>query len=87
LCLEIFQAVKSSDDVLAESLQKKLTPLAQAVTTKYGIGGLKAALDYLGYTGGAVRAPLQAPSNAARTEIIELLGVAVPSLVQAPARA
>jgi 4-hydroxy-2-oxoglutarate aldolase len=57
----------------AELLQSKLTPLATAVTTKYGIGGLKAALDMNGYTGGSVRAPLQAPADAAKVEIEQLL--------------
>lgn len=69
LCLEIFRAVKAGDSERATTLQEKLTPLAQAVTTKYGIGGLKAGLDFLGYAGGSVRAPLQAPSEAARDEI------------------
>jgi 4-hydroxy-2-oxoglutarate aldolase len=54
-------------------LQQELTPLASAVTTKYGIGGLKAALDLAGYRGGAVRAPLRAPDEAARAEIGLLL--------------
>jgi hypothetical protein len=30
-----------------------LTPLALAVTKRYGIGGLKAAMDVIGFTGGA----------------------------------
>ena len=54
-------------------LQQKLTPLATAVTTRFGIGGLKAALDLAGYRGGEVRAPLQAPGESARTEIAKLL--------------
>ena len=53
-----------------------LTPLAAAVTTKYGIGGLKAALDMNGYTGGAVRAPLRSPDENARAEIAALLNEA-----------
>jgi 4-hydroxy-2-oxoglutarate aldolase len=54
-------------------LQIELTPLASAVTTKYGIGGLKAALDLAGYRGGAVRAPLRAPDDSARAEIAGLV--------------
>jgi len=46
-----------------------MTPLAAAVTTRFGIGGLKAALDLAGFHGGSVRAPLRAPDEAARTEI------------------
>lgn len=73
LCIEIFRAARAGENQRAASLQEKLTPLAQAVTTKYGIGGLKAALDFIGYAGGSVRAPLQSPDQQARTEISVLL--------------
>src|ERR1041385_4831460 len=53
VCLEIFQAVEAGHIDRANALQEKLTPLARAVTKTYGIGGLKAALDMVGYTGGA----------------------------------
>ena len=69
LCIAIFQAVKSGHTELAARLQSRLTPLAQAVTTSFGIGGLKAALQMRGYVGGAVRAPLLAPNDEAREEI------------------
>jgi 4-hydroxy-2-oxoglutarate aldolase len=73
LCLEIFCAVQAGEPERAAALQEKLTPLARAVTTTYGIGGLKAALDMIGYTGGAVRAPLRSPDEAARREIAQVL--------------
>lgn len=69
LCLAIFRALQSGETELAATLQSKLTPLAAAVTVRYGIGGLKAALEMNGYLGGAVRAPLRAPDDAARAEI------------------
>src|SRR5215204_353370 len=69
VCVEIFCSFAAGEQEHAEMLQSKLTPLATAVTTKYGIGGLKAALDLAGYRGGAVRAPLRAPDEAARAEI------------------
>ena len=73
LCLEIYRAVQTSDFDQAATLQEKLTPLARAVTKSYGIGGLKAALEMAGYVGGAVRAPLRRPSEAACAEIEQLL--------------
>jgi 4-hydroxy-tetrahydrodipicolinate synthase len=76
LCLAIFRAVKCGETELALQLQASLTPLAQAVTTRFGIGGLKAALELEGYVGGAVRAPLQAPDEEARREIRRLLEAA-----------
>jgi len=57
----------------ASALQAALTPLARAVTKTYGIGGLKAAMEMLGFVGGAVRAPLQRPSEADSNEIGRLL--------------
>jgi len=73
LCLEVIRAVQAGEHETAQLLQEKLTPLAQAVTTKYGIGGLKAGLDFIGYVGGPVRAPLPSPDEAARSEIVKLL--------------
>jgi 4-hydroxy-2-oxoglutarate aldolase len=76
LCIEIFRAFRSGGNERAAFLQEKLTPLAHAVTTKYGIGGLKAALDMVGYVGGAVRAPLRPANEEARREIANLLEAA-----------
>lgn len=72
VCVEIFRAFHSGDAGHARELQNQLTPLAVAVTTGFGIGGLKAALDMAGYQGGMVRAPLQPPSESAREEIHRL---------------
>lgn len=69
LCIAIFSAVKSGEAERAVALQAALTPLAQAVTTRFGIGGLKAALGMKGYSGGAVRTPLASPDDAARAAI------------------
>jgi 4-hydroxy-2-oxoglutarate aldolase len=73
LCVEIHARVAAGDHARALALQKLLTPFARAVTTGHGIGGLKAALDLRGYTGGPVRAPLRAPDEDARREIARLL--------------
>ncbi|HEY8205071.1 MAG TPA: dihydrodipicolinate synthase family protein [Pyrinomonadaceae bacterium] len=73
VCLEIYRTVRAGEIDRATALQEKLVPLARAVTKTYGIGGLKAALEMAGYVGGAVRAPLIRPSEAARDEIAQLL--------------
>jgi 4-hydroxy-2-oxoglutarate aldolase len=39
-------------------LQRRMIPVNAAVTARFGIAGLKAALDMLGYYGGPVRLPL-----------------------------
>ncbi|HEX8493483.1 MAG TPA: dihydrodipicolinate synthase family protein [Pyrinomonadaceae bacterium] len=73
LAVDIYRATKAGEHERARGLQQKLTPLALAVTKRYGIGGLKAALDLIGYNGGYVRAPLQDASEEARREIARLL--------------
>lgn len=45
----------------ARDSQRRLTPLANAVTTKYGIGGLKMVMDLAAYFGGDPRSPLKRP--------------------------
>jgi 4-hydroxy-2-oxoglutarate aldolase len=77
VCVEIFRALKADDEERAAMLQSKLTPLAAAVTTRFGIGGLKAALDLAGFHGGSVRAPLRPPDDNARHEIARLLNETV----------
>jgi 4-hydroxy-2-oxoglutarate aldolase len=79
ICVEIFRAAKAGDTERASALQAKLTPLAAAVTTRFGIGGLKSALDMAGYNGGAVRAPLEMPDEHARREIAASLEAVVVS--------
>ena len=73
LCLEIYRLVEAGEADKVKALQERLTPLAMAVTKRYGIGGLKAAMDMIGFAGGAVRAPLSAPSAEAQAEIAALL--------------
>jgi 4-hydroxy-2-oxoglutarate aldolase len=53
--LQLFQAGKY--DEVAE-LQRRVIPVNAAVTARFGIAGLKVALDLLGYYGGPVRSPL-----------------------------
>jgi len=57
----------------ARVLQNELTPLAKAVTTKYGIGGLKMSMDLSGYFGGNPRSPLRRPGREVEEELKRLL--------------
>lgn len=77
LAVAIFRAVNAKDHTRALALQRAFTPLARAVTARYGIGGLKYALDLAGYAGGVVRAPLRMPAEEARREIAQLLADAL----------
>ena len=42
----------------AAELQRRMIPVNNAVTARFGIAGLKVAMDMLGYYGGPVRSPL-----------------------------
>jgi 4-hydroxy-2-oxoglutarate aldolase len=73
LCVEIYEAVRACEHERARESQRRLASVARAVTVRFGIGGLKYALDLLGFEGGGVRAPLAAPDEDARREIARLL--------------
>ena len=77
LAVAILRAVAAGEHTRALQLQRAFTPLARAVTARYGIGGLKHALDLAGYAGGRVRAPLNEPTEEARREIAQLLADAL----------
>jgi 4-hydroxy-2-oxoglutarate aldolase len=47
----------------ATELQRRLMPLARSVGSTYGVPGLKAALELIGYAGGSPRPPLRAVSS------------------------
>jgi 4-hydroxy-2-oxoglutarate aldolase len=68
-CDRIIEAARRGDAREANGGLETLLPLARLVTRTHGIGGLKAALDLLGYHGGEPRRPLEAPDAAAREEI------------------
>jgi 4-hydroxy-2-oxoglutarate aldolase len=43
----------------ARALQKRIMPLARSIGGSYGVSGLKAALDLIGFSGGVPRPPLR----------------------------
>ena len=76
LCVQLFDAFQRGDHVLARDLQRRLIPIAAAVTSGHGVPGLKAAMQLTGYIGGAPRAPLS-PASA---EAVASLKTALQSL-------
>ena len=60
----------------ARSLYLKLVPVNVAVTSTYGVAGLKHAATLLGYNGGYVRSPLTPLSRQAQDQIKQLLSTA-----------
>ncbi len=72
-CVQIQNIFNRGKMEKAKELQRRLTPLANAVTVKYGIGGLKIAMDLAGYFGGDPRLPLKRPGRDVEEELKRLL--------------
>ena len=72
-CVKIFDLVKDGKLKAAGDIQLKMIPVNQAVTAIYGVPGLKAAMDMLGYFGGDPRLPLLPSSEQERSEIKQIL--------------
>ncbi len=73
ICVRIYEAVKAGNYEAAKQLQLKMIPVNQAVTATYGVPGLKAAMDMLGYFGGDPRLPLMPSSEKEKSEIRRIL--------------
>jgi len=72
-CVKIFELVKEGNFEEAKNIQLRMIPVNKAITATYGISGLKAALDMLGYFGGNPRLPLPLSTEIEKSEIREIL--------------
>ncbi len=71
--IDIYRLFKAGRWDEAAELQRRMLPVNAAVTARFGIAGLKAALDMLGYYGGPVRPPLLAITDAERQTLRTIL--------------
>jgi len=76
LCVDLMEAVRSGDLAKGKSLQWSMSRMAALVTSVYGVGGLKATMDMVGYHGGPVRLPLMMPDQAALEALAAELKIA-----------
>src|SRR5437016_560063 len=77
-CVQLVQFVQQNKIAEARALQRKVTPLARSIGGGYGITGLKAAMDLLGFNGGLPRPPLRPASKQiveAIREQLDALGI------------
>jgi 4-hydroxy-2-oxoglutarate aldolase len=76
--ITIWEAHRTREMEAGRDWQDKILRAAQLVTTKYGVPGLKYAMDLNGYYGGVPRLPLTPVGEAAKREIeaafVELKG-------------
>jgi 4-hydroxy-2-oxoglutarate aldolase len=68
-CLTIWEAVQKRENEAAEDWQNRIRRAAELVTVRYGVPGLKYAMDFNGYYGGRPRLPLTPVGRAAQEEI------------------
>ena len=69
--IAIWEAYRMREEEAGRDWQNRIARAAALVTTKYGIPGLKHAMDLNGYYGGPPRLPLSVPTPEAKREIEE----------------
>ncbi|MFZ0638111.1 MAG: dihydrodipicolinate synthase family protein [Candidatus Acidiferrales bacterium] len=72
-CADFYEASRRGEKERMEQIRKQAIAPAAALTTKFGIAGIKWAMDRLGYYGGAPRAPLLPVNESAKLEIDNIL--------------
>ena len=72
-CVRMYEMALKGDYEGARKMQLKMIPVNNAVTAAYGVPGLKAAMDMLGYFGGEPRPPLLPSTEKEKAEIREIL--------------
>lgn len=78
LCVRIFDLANEGKIAEAREIQKGILGLNALVTSRYGVAGLKAALDMIGYFGGLPRRPMLPATESEKAEVrkaLEKLGV------------
>jgi len=73
LCLNIYDSFNNGELDKAKEYQLAAVDLNTAVTRKWGVPALKAAMDYLGMYGGPVRKPLLSITESINKQLVELI--------------
>lgn len=79
LCTGLYDAFCQGNHARARSLQEKLLEPTVAVTSRYGIAGLKFAMELRGYAGGRPRRPLLPLDEQTQAELTRLFRALEPS--------
>ena len=72
-CAGIQENFEKGDLEKARKMQLALLPLNAAVTSRFGIGGMKAAMDMVGFKGGLPRLPILPAGEETKKEIARIL--------------
>jgi 4-hydroxy-tetrahydrodipicolinate synthase len=68
-CVSMMTLIREKQLDEATALQRRLMPLARSIGSTYGVPGLKAALELIGYVGGSPRPPLRPVSS----EVVDII--------------
>lgn len=77
-CVKIFDLANAGKIAEAREVQKSVLGLNALVTSRYGVAGLKAALDMIGFFGGLPRRPMLPATDVEKADIrkaLEKLGL------------
>jgi 4-hydroxy-2-oxoglutarate aldolase len=74
--VDLYRLFQAGQLERGQALHLRMLPVNLAVTTRFGISGLKAALDMLGYYGGPPRLPLLPLDSERRQELAAILETA-----------
>ncbi len=80
-CVDLYEASRRGETERVEQIKKQAIAPAAALVTKFGIAGLKWAMDRVGYYGGAPRAPLLPVNESAKVELDAILASLRPTAV------
>jgi 4-hydroxy-2-oxoglutarate aldolase len=72
-CVQLFDAASAGDTDRARALQHMLLDAGTVIVGRFGVPGVKYALDQLGYKGGLPRPPLLPLSEKQRAEVDTIL--------------
>ena len=81
-CVRMMTLVAEQRLADARALQRRLMPLARSVGSTYGVPGLKAALELIGYAGGPPRPPLRPVGS----EVVDIIRRQIAALAPAEAK-
>ncbi|HSF14429.1 MAG TPA: dihydrodipicolinate synthase family protein [Vicinamibacteria bacterium] len=74
VCVGLWEACATGELDRARKIQSRLVPFNRLLLGRYGIPGIKALLDEIGWYGGPPRAPLASVSEEAARELLLSLG-------------
>jgi 4-hydroxy-2-oxoglutarate aldolase len=72
-CVDIYRLFCAGDIENGRALHLRMLPVNAAITSRFGISGLKAAMDMLGYQGGIPRPPLLPLPETKKQELQNIL--------------